>query len=482
MAGTEEIKNQIVDNQKIIDQLNADLNRKTQEVKIIQEISSEINATLDLDVILQKMLQSLDKTFDFKYSMVLLMKNEEELEVAASYGYDNRGIGAVVKVGEGIIGVVAKRKKLVRMGNIGSQMSYMNAVKNNVDAQDESRVKLPGLANVQSQVAIPMLLENKLVGVLAVESPNVNVFDKRDEVIVSILANQAANAIDKAQAHLSLKLLNESLEEKVKDRTAEIEMQKVELQEINDEILDSIRYAKRLQDTLLPPKKYMDEHIGEYFVLFRPKDIVSGDFYWVNHKEDNLFIAAVDCTGHGVPGAFVSLIAHGGLQRSIHVFNFREPRYFLDKLNEAIADGFNKHGDGDIRDGMDIALYNLNRSKMELTFAGANNPLYIIRKGELIVLESDKQPIGLFENAQPFTQQTIKVEKGDCIYAFSDGYADQFGGPRNKKFKYSRFKELLLKINKKPMTEQNEILEKEFYDWMGSNNQTDDVCVIGVRV
>ncbi len=482
MADTEEIKNQIVDNQKIIDQLNADLNRKTQEVKIIQEISSEINATLDLDVILQKMLQSLDKTFDFKFSMVLLMKGEEELEVAASYGYENPGIGAVVKVGEGIIGVVAKRKKLVRMGNIGSQMSYMNAVKNNVDSEDQNRVKLPGLTNVQSQVAIPMLLENKLVGVLAVESPNVNVFDKRDEVIVGILANQAANAIDKAQAHLSLKLLNESLEQKVIERTAEIEKKNVELQDVHDEILDSIRYAKRLQDSLLPPRKYLDENCGEYFVLFKPKHIVSGDFYWVNKKEDNLFIGAVDCTGHGVPGAFVSLIAHGGLQRSIHVFNYREPKLFLDKLNEAIAEGFNKHGYGDIRDGMDLALYNLNRVKMELTFSGANNPLYIIRKNKLIILDSDKQPIGLFENTQPFSQQTIKIEKGDMIYSFSDGYADQFGGPKNKKFKYSKFKELLLKICNDPAARQKEILESEFYLWMGNNNQTDDVTVVGVRV
>jgi serine phosphatase RsbU (regulator of sigma subunit) len=279
-----------------------------------------------------------------------------------------------------------------------------------------------------------------------------------------------------------LKHLNESLEEKVKQRTSEIEKQKIALQEINNEILDSIHYAKRIQDTLLPQKKYLEQNAGEHFIIFKPKDIVSGDFYWINKKEDNLFVAAVDCTGHGVPGALVSMVAHGGLQRSVHVFKEKEPAKMLDLLNATIEEGFNAQGDGNIKDGMDIALYSLNKDTLELTYAGANNPLYIIREGKQIILSPNKQPIGSFENRKPFTQEKIKVKKGDCIYAFSDGFADQFGGPNNKKYKYSRFKELLLSIHSKPMNEQLNDLEKEFDSWMGSNNQTDDVTVVGLRV
>jgi len=487
LTATDILKNQIVDNQKVIDQLNADLARKNQEVKIFQEISTEINNTLDLDSILNKLLLLLDKTFEFRHSMVLLSDElDEKLFVAASHGYETNGIGAEVKFGEGIIGVVAKRKKLMRMGNIGAQRAYFNSVKTqmtNAGEETKEDLKLPGLNNVQSQVAIPLLLENALIGVLAVESEKTNVFDSRDEIIITILANQAASAIDKARAHIKLKHINENLEHLVHERTKEVVMQKDIIEEKNNDILDSIRYAKRIQDALLPAKNHMEKHVKDYFVLFKPKDIVSGDFYWVNQKENKLFFAAIDCTGHGVPGAFVSIVAHTGLQRALILFSLRTPSEILDKLNENVTDMFSHDNTStDIKDGMDISLCALDRDAMKLEFAGANNPMYLIRNGKLTEIKGDKQPIGQYLSRKDFTNHKIDVEKGDVIYLFTDGYADQFGGPKGKKFKYKQFEEMLLANYNLPMAEQSKILERKFHDWKKNLGQVDDVCVIGVRV
>jgi serine phosphatase RsbU (regulator of sigma subunit) len=488
LSATEQLKNQIVENQKIIDQLNSELARKTQEVQIFQEISTEINNSLDLDSILMKMLLLLDKTFEFRHSMVLLVDEEsgDKLSVAASHGYKNSGLGAEVKFGEGIIGVVAKRKKLMRMGNIGSQRAYLNSVKNqmNISGQKtEAEIKLPGLNNVESQVAIPLLLENNLVGVLAVESDKANVFDSRDELIVTILANQAASAIQKARAHQKLLSINENLEHLVSERTKEVVYQKELVEEKNHELLSSITYAKRIQDALLPSKAYLEEHMESYFVLYKPKDIVSGDFYWANKKENKLFFAAVDCTGHGVPGAFVSIMAHSGLQRSLVLFGLRTPAAILDKLNESVIDMFSRNNTStDIKDGMDIAVCALDRDTMKLEFAGANNPMYLLRNGEMIEVKGDKQPIGQYVTRKNFTNHTMDVKKGDIIYLFTDGFADQFGGHDAKKFKYKSFKDLLLANHHLPMREQGGVLDDVFKTWKGSLDQVDDVTVLGIKV
>jgi serine phosphatase RsbU (regulator of sigma subunit) len=506
------LKNQIIENQKMID----DLNRKTREVKIIQEISSEINSILDLSSILTSILQSLERVFEFRHSMILLFDEESEsLSVKASHGYADKGIGAIVKSGEGIIGVVAKRKKIMRMGNIATQIAYTATVRSQFEQagqQDKltEKIKLPGLANVQSQVAIPLLVKEKLIGVLAVESEKSNVFDERDEMIITIISNQAASAIENARLYEAEKLrieelnnaneqllkLNESLEEKVRERTSEVMMQKDLVEEKNREVRASIEYALRIQKTILPSENYMNEHLGDYFIYYKPKDIVSGDFYWVNQKEDITFFAAIDCTGHGVPGALMSIVAHGNLQRAIHIFKLRQPNEILDLINADITEGFRKSGN-DIRDGMDISLCAINRKTMKLEFSGANSSLYIINasrtswpEGSLnlgenlpgVEIRGDKQPVGHFENSKKFTPREIDLQKGDILYVFSDGYADQFGGSRGKKFMKARFKELLVSIHQQPPEKQKKLLEQSLYHWKGNMEQVDDMLVIGVKV
>jgi len=217
--------------------------------------------------------------------------------------------------------------------------------------------------------------------------------------------------------------------------------------------------------------------------LFKPKDIVSGDFYWINKKENKLFFAAIDCTGHGVPGAFVSIVAHSGLQRALVLFNLRSPAAILDKLNDNVIDMFSRNNtSSEIKDGMDIALCALDRQAMKLEFAGANNSGYLVREGALIELKADKQPIGQHVSHKNFTNQVMDVKPGDIIYLFTDGYADQFGGPRQKKFKYRQFEELLLTNYRLPMPEQLNMLNKTFTKWKGSLDQVDDITVIGIKI
>jgi serine phosphatase RsbU (regulator of sigma subunit) len=258
-----------------------------------------------------------------------------------------------------------------------------------------------------------------------------------------------------------------------------IESQKEMVEEKNKEILDSINYAKRIQSAILPSDKVVKECFKDSFILYKPKDIVAGDFYWVEHKEGKTLFAAADCTGHGVPGAMVSVICNNGLNRSVREYGITDPGKILDKTREIVIQEFEKSED-EVRDGMDIALCSLEGNK--LNYAGAHNPLWIIRKGKLIETKANKQPIGEFENKEPYTTHTFELQKGDSIYIFSDGFVDQFGGEKGKKYKTANLKKMLLSLQNESMKNQKQILEDAFNNWKGKMEQVDDVCLLGVRV
>ncbi len=274
---------------------------------------------------------------------------------------------------------------------------------------------------------------------------------------------------------------NEKLEKIVKDRTAVVEKQKYEIEEKNKDIVDSIKYAKRIQNTILPSKERMDEILKDYFVIYKPKDIVSGDFYWADLLDGKSYFSAIDCTGHGVPGAFVSIVGFNGLKRTVNEFKIREPGKILDKLTDIVVDTFTGN-ESHLKDGMDLSLCSLDYNTLILEYAGANNSLIIIRDGEIIEYKANKQPIGEFDNRQSFINHKIQLQEGDCIFLFSDGYADQFGGPKGKKFKLKTLKNLFVNIAHLPPIKQKEELEKAFNDWKGNIEQLDDVCLIGVKI
>jgi serine phosphatase RsbU (regulator of sigma subunit) len=303
-----------------------------------------------------------------------------------------------------------------------------------------------------------------------------------------------------------LKATNRILEEKVEHRTEKINeqnkvlsLQREELEHKHRDIMDSIKYAKRIQEAILPPSHIVERNINEHFVLYKPKDIVSGDFYWTEEFEGKVMVAAVDCTGHGVPGAFVSIVGSNGLNRAVNEFKLTRPHSILDKLNALVTDSLHQ-GETEGKDGMDLALCCFDWPKRKIYFSGANNSLYIVssklqveEKGivqklnddrVMYELKADKQPIGGVSSYKqaPFTHHEIEMVQGDMIYLFTDGFADQFGGPKGKKFKYANLFRLLAEISLFPLEKQKEKLNFAFEDWKKDLEQLDDVCVIGIRV
>ncbi len=294
------------------------------------------------------------------------------------------------------------------------------------------------------------------------------------------------------------------LEEKVQERTEEVVQKSAEIERKNKDIIDSITYAKRIQDAILPSNEMFTQQLNQTFVLFKPKDIVSGDFYWMSTKDNISLFAAVDCTGHGVPGAFMSIVGYNLLDKIVGEYGITQPAEILNHLNKGVEATLRKESEKyDIKDGMDITLCAFNRETCELEFAGAYNHLYIVSKNELLndrnepleinmkndndinlyEIKADRFPIGSFSEIQKkYTNNVIKLSHGDTVYLFSDGYADQFGGPQGKKFRYKQFKQLLLDMYDKSMEEQQELLNQNIEEWKGDLEQIDDIIIIGSRL
>ncbi len=246
-------------------------------------------------------------------------------------------------------------------------------------------------------------------------------------------------------------------------------------------ITDSIMYAKRIQTALIPSVELFSDKL-EHFVLYKPLAIVSGDFYWVSSAGDRQVIIAADCTGHGVPGAFMSMLGVTMLNEIVNGKNIFMPDQILEELRKGVIKSLNQVVDEDtVKDGMDIAACLVDFRENTLYFAGANNPLYLVRDGELTHYRADKMPVAIHYKMHPFTLHQIELKKGDAFYVFSDGYADQFGGPDEKKFMSGKLKETLLAISGEPMLKQGAKLDQIFEEWRGENPQVDDVTLIGVR-
>ncbi|HEY6161761.1 MAG TPA: tetratricopeptide repeat protein [Bacteroidia bacterium] len=315
---------------------------------------------------------------------------------------------------------------------------------------------------------------------------------------------------------------------KLKQASAKVvERQRDEISQKNKDMVDSIRYAQRIQEAIFPPNDFIRQMLSPSFVLFKPRDIVSGDFYWVEmlgakdrfirkkglkggYDESPLvFFAAVDCTGHGVPGAFMSIVGHNALTQAVKAHHLTEPAEVLDFISDVVSETLRqKFEESKVRDGMDIALCSIDYLNMELQYAGAYNPLWLVRKGSdtlrmrrndqeielrsslqlddsfLFEIQADRFPIGSFigEQTKDFSNHRITLQENDCFYVFTDGYADQFGGEKGKKFKYKRLQEILLRNSHKPMNDQRNDLDAAFEEWKGKLEQVDDVLVIGVKI
>jgi serine phosphatase RsbU (regulator of sigma subunit) len=297
---------------------------------------------------------------------------------------------------------------------------------------------------------------------------------KRDYIIIfSVIAILAVSLFFGYMVFKSLKLEKQA-------RKIVLEQKEI-IEEKQKEIIDSINYAKSLQEAILPPMTLWKSQLPESFILYKPKDIVAGDFYWMEKSHGLLFFAVADCTGHGVPGAMVSVVCSNALNRSVLEFKLTDPGEILDKTRELVISTFEK-SEKQVRDGMDISLCVLNSNNDLLQWAGANNPLCYIHNKVLTRISGNKQPVGEYGDELPFTTHTIQLHRGDNLYLFSDGYADQFGGPKGKKFKYKQLEEVITGVSDLPMQEQATVIDQRFESWKGNLGQVDDVCIIGIRI
>ncbi len=270
---------------------------------------------------------------------------------------------------------------------------------------------------------------------------------------------------------------NQTLEQKVRERTQQIESQNVE-------ITSNIQYARKIQIALLPSEEEFKKLLPSYFILFKPKDIVSGDFYWLARKDNKVVIAVADCTGHGVHGAFMSILGITILNEIVNKTVIIRANEILNQLSGQVIRSLHQTGDRDKpRDGMEMALCVIDTSKQKLQYSGAFRPLYMICKNKLEEYKGNSMPIGIYENDDlPFTNSEILFNKGDMLYLFSDGYVDQIGGANRKTYKSERFKKQLVSINELCMDEQKEVLEKRFMEWKGDQEQIDDILILGIRL
>lgn len=261
----------------------------------------------------------------------------------------------------------------------------------------------------------------------------------------------------------------------------EIEHQKQVIEIHQQEIIDSITYAKHIQDAILPPTNLILEKLPETFVLYKPKDIVAGDFYWMEELNDTILIAVADCTGHGVPGAMVSVVCSNALNRAVKEFHLMDTGKILDKVTDLVIETFEK-SNSDVKDGMDISLLSIHKKTKEMHWSGANNPLWYFDSTGFQEIVPDKQPIGKNDLRKSFTSHRIEYSSPSTFYLFTDGFADQFGGPKGKKYKYRQLEETLSQVSMEKVEIQLQKLDQAFQEWKGDLEQVDDVCVIGIKI
>ena len=453
--------------QDIIRENYRDLNDKTQKlqqsyknISILSEIGQKITAELDLNKIAELLYESINELMDA--SVFSLLSVNERMQRLDYNFYIQNG--------------KRQNKEPMLLDNIDSISVW--CIKNQSDVVMNHFINeikefpvsgnLVKKSNPQSVIFIPLVVKERAIGVLTVQSFKRNAYSTYDVEMLKSLSSYVAIASENAAIYSEIQFTNKLMEQK------------------NQDILDSIQYAKKIQDTIIPSQAELDDILGENFMIYKPRDIVSGDWYWATKlSEDKVLFTVGDCTGHGVPGAFMSLISNRLIKEIVLANNVHEPDEILNQLRGQIIKSLKQEGkDGETADGLDMALCIVDRKQNTISFAGANCPLYHLRDGEITITKGDKQPIGFLKKNKhlPFTGHTFDYKDGDIIYLFSDGYADQFGGPDERKFKYSQLNQVIMDNWKKPLTKQGEMLDKAFIDWKGDFYQIDDVCLIGVKL
>jgi transcriptional regulator with GAF, ATPase, and Fis domain len=447
-----------------------EIEKNYQDTHLLSKIAKDISASLNVEAIISKVYENVNTLMDatcFGIGMYNAAKNtldfpgfveKSDILPNVSFNADDTNRLAVW---------CFRHEKEIFINDYSIEYTkYIKTAKAPVAGQDSSSI-----------IYLPLYSQGKAIGAITVQSFERNAYTPYHLDMLRSLAVSVGIALDNAG-------LYQNLESKVKERTAEVIQQKEIIEQKNKEITDSINYAKNIQRAILPHSAFIHDLLPDSFGLYRPKDVVSGDFYWVGHQGGKVLVAAADCTGHGVPGAFMSMLASSKLDFAVNEKGMTRPADILKLLNVGIKSTLKQNIDGSLsRDGMDIALCCIDFDSNRLLFSGANRPLLHIRNGMLCEVPQTKSALGgLTPDEQEFLHEEIDIRKGDCIYIFTDGYADQFGGDQGKKFMTKRFKEMLLGIWDKPMKEQESILENTLEEWKSGREQVDDILVIGIRV
>jgi PAS domain S-box-containing protein len=424
----------------------------------IQNLIKETSNINFVDFINKNKIETIDTQFGSKYYRFIL-KGIAEINVCQMYGSDITGRIEAQKEAESMALFAKLNPEPVFRFNAQGVILQSNPASNEA-------FQLETIVNLQIQELVPeisnidfkdFISENKLLKITA------NIGDKIMRFILRGLSH-----LDVCQIYGS-------------DITERVKAQR-KIEEQKQAITSSIQYASRIQNAVLPKQSTMDNYFNDHFIYFKPRDIVSGDFYWMTEKNDKLVLVAADCTGHGVPGAFMSMLGISFLNEIVNKHSCEKASTILDELRNLVKSTLALSGQS-TDDGMDVALIIVDKEKMEITYSGAYNPLFIVRNNELLITKADRMPIGNYiKDNMPFTNHVIEIQKGDAIYIFSDGFQDQFGEETKNKFSTKAFKKLLIEISSFSAAKQSEELEKVFMNWKGNVKQIDDILIIGAKI
>lgn len=369
-----------------------------------------------------------------------------------------------IKIGQGIVGTVAQtgRGEIVSDTTLDERYIFDNNM---------------GL----SEISVPIVYNGKTIGVIDSEHPEKNFYPADDLKILTTIASMTATKLMQAKNDEKLLEYQNNLEFLVRQKTNELSKALSELRTQTLELTDSIGYAKRIQKAILRHPASIKEILPESFFIYKPKDIIAGDFYLAEKIDDKIVLVVADCTGHGVPGAIISVVCGNALKRAIRKVGLVDTAKVLEQTRDYVIETF-EGSDEDIKDGMDIALCIIDPKTYLLNYAGANISLHYISNGTLIEVKADKQPVGNHVIKLPFTNHCIQLQKEDSIYLFTDGIPDQFGGAKGKKFKYQQLRELIQSNQHLSMQQQGTQLQTAFELWKGDLFQVDDVCLIGAKL
>ncbi len=490
-----QFKNELATYQTTNERLEKEVKARTEELRqaykeqqtaleverTVNQFSSSLHTLNTIDDLVWGLAKNCISRLDFVDCVIYLMDDERKVLVQrAAYGIKNPKDYDImnpieIPIGKGIVGSVAQSGQAELIGDTSQDPRYI--------IDDEVRL---------AEIAVPIISGSKIIGVIDSEHPEKNFFSEKHLRILTTIASLCANKIEHIKAEeykekLQQELIdqlrkneelqtkvNRELEEKVQERTLEIEQQR-------KDITDSINYARTIQDSLLPSNAVLKSHFPDIFIYYQPKDIVSGDFYWVGERDIESVLAIADSTGHGVPGALMSVLGSSKLGLALERTN--HPGEILSIINKEVKKALSQTMPDSIsKDGMDMAIIKHNPNKKTLEYAGAHRPFWLIRDGKLTEIRATRSSLGgLSSNDQNFETHTIKVKKGDMVYLFTDGYADQFGGNNGRKMMIRRFRELLLKIAPFELRQQEERLKDYFNNWKGEKAQIDDILVAGIK-